>query len=255
MGGLRYEAAWRTHPGKVRPGNEDHAGSRSLDGGLALVVTDGMAQLAGGEVASQVAAEALLNDLTPDVLSLGEEPQLEALVRGIEAAHRALGARQEQEWGLTGMGTTVVAALLGPELVAYQYAGDSRLYWLRDGEVLRVTRDHSVVQALVELGRLQPDETEGHPMAGKLTSFLGGSNHWERIQLSPGPKESASFVPRPGDVVLMCSDGVYTELTDEHLAVLACGPGTAGERADRVLEAVLATEARDNATVALAVVG
>jgi serine/threonine protein phosphatase PrpC len=251
---LHYHAAVHTHQGKVKDHNEDFGALRQLDAGLALAVADGMTRLVGGEEASRLAAEALLASLPPNILSQGEEPQLEALISGFEAAQLAIEARVEEDMGLTGMGTTLVAALLGPERVTYQYAGDSRLYWLREGAVLRITRDHSVVQALVELGRVKPDEAESHPMAGKLTSHLGGGSKWGSFQISPDPDESAAFVPEPGDVILLCSDGVSVELSDTVLAELACCSGSAEERAELILDAVLETSARDNATVALAVV-
>lgn len=251
---LAYEVAVLSDTGKEKDHNEDHGDMRELEGGFALVVADGMSRLACGEVASRVSAEALLKSLPKDVLALEEEPQLDLLVAGFEAAHHALEARVEADLGLTGMGTTLVAALLGPERVVYQYAGDSRLYWLRDGKVLRRTRDHSVVQALVELGRVKPEEAEDHPMAGKLTSHLGGATEWGGIQISPAPDESAAFTPKPGDVVLLCSDGVHVELKDERLVALACESGSATERAERIIVAVTDTPARDNATVVLAVV-
>jgi protein phosphatase len=250
-----FQVALRSHTGKVKPHNEDFGASRKLAGGVALALADGMSRLARGELASRIAAESLLASLPEEVITFDEEPALQALVAGFEAAHRAMEAAVEEDFGLTGMGTTLVAALLGPERVVYQYAGDSRLYWLRRGKVLRRTRDHSVVQALVELGRLRPEEADDHPMAGKLTSHLGGAAEWGSFQISPSTKESASFVPEAGDVVLLCSDGVYVELGEGRLVELACGVGSADERAERILAAVLEKPARDNATVMLVVVG
>jgi protein phosphatase len=249
-----FQVALRTETGKVKPHNEDFAASRDLVGGVALAVADGMSRLAGGEVASRLAVEALLASLPEDVLTFDEEQQLEALVAGFEAGHRALEAAVEEDFGLTGMGTTLVAALLGPERVVYQYAGDSRLYWLRGGEMLRRTRDHSVVQALVELGRITPEEADDHPMAGKITSHLGGAAEWGSFRISPSTQESASFDPEPGDVILLCTDGVTVEIGEGRLVELACELGMAEERADRIMAAVLEKPARDNATVVVAVV-
>jgi protein phosphatase len=251
---IRYDVATATDTGKVREGNEDFVRYLELDRGFAIALADGMARHAGGEVASRLAVDSLMASLPPDVLNLDEEPQLEALVKGLEAAHQAIADRVELEPSLTGMGTTAVTVLLGPERVAYQYIGDSRLYWIRNGAVLRVTRDHSIVQVLVDLGTITSDEMETHPLAGKLTSFLGGNNQWGSVQISPGASESASFVPEPGDVVLICSDGIYVELADERLAELACAAGSAEVRVGRIISAVLETAAKDNATLALAVI-
>jgi protein phosphatase len=181
---------------------------------------------------------------------------MELLIASFKSAHEDIQRQIEeaQDGRLFDMGCTVVAALLGPRNVVYQYAGDSRLYWFRDGRVLHASMDHSVVQVLINLGQLKAEDSEKHPMSGRLTSSLGGNGKWERVQVSPAFHEGAVFTPLPGDVILLCSDGVNTEMNDESIGQIACSDGNAEQRLQAFKEVLLSGLARDNFTITLAIV-
>lgn len=249
MADILWDVACLTDPGRVRPRNEDVVGWLPRPGGAALVLADGMARHAGGDVASALVVEAALS-----ALGAAEGDPRAALHEALRRGHDAVVERARQEPDLRGMGTTAVAALLDRRRVTWLHAGDSPLYWLRGGAVLLRSRDHSVTQVLVELGQLAPEAAASHPMAGQLTSSLG-AKAWESVELSPEEGEGASFEVELGDVVLLCSDGLTGELGDAQIVALACATGQAAERARRLVDAALEAGGRDNVSVAVAVAG
>ena len=141
------------------------------------------------------------------------------------------------------MGTTVTAAYLDEESVAIANVGDSRAYMFRDGELVRLTRDHSLVEELVSQGQLTDEEALEHPQRSIITRALGPEADVE--------VDTWSYALRPGDVVLLCSDGLTDMLLERHVQQALAESGTLAQAADRLIDEANAAGGRDNITVVL----
>ena len=188
--------------GRQRSANEDSYFARAP----VFVVADGMGGAQAGEVASQVAAEAFEPGNTRD-----ETP--EAYLRGVaEGANARIHELSQQDSSRSGMGTTLTAVLVKDDEISIAHVGDSRAYLWRDGELKRLTSDHSLVEELRRQGRLTEAQAAEHPQRSIITRALG-----------PEPTvnvDTMSYPARPGDVFLLCSDGLTTMLPDERIAKL-----------------------------------
>jgi PPM family protein phosphatase len=230
-------AAGATHPGLRRPGNEDAA----YVGVRLLLVADGMGGAAYGEVASAIATHAVTY-LDEQISPQGIAHDLPAAV---EFAEQRLRRAVEQDPALDGMGTTMTGLLLLDDVVALVHVGDSRAYRLRDGLLEQVTRDHSVVQLLVELGELTPEQAEQHPQRHVIVKALRGEGDAVTADVRLLPAE-------PGDRWLLCSDGVSDVVPEEVLA-RALSTAPAPEAAvDALVDAALAGGGPDNITCVVA---
>ncbi|MDP3418736.1 PP2C family serine/threonine-protein phosphatase [Falsiroseomonas sp.] len=227
-GALTSEAA--THPGAVRSRNEDALLDRP-DVGL-WAVADGAGGHGAGDVAS-AAAIAALQDLPP---ALSAAEMLAQVRLRLTAVHAEL-QRQAQQAGPGRMiATTLVVLLARGGHFACLWAGDSRIYLLRDGAFTRLTRDHSLVQDLVDQGVLREEEAESHPQANIITRAVGAVGELEL------DKTSARLAP--GDLFLLCSDGLFKAVPEAEIGrMLADGFG-----AQVLVQAALANGARDNVT-------
>ncbi|MFF0573320.1 Stp1/IreP family PP2C-type Ser/Thr phosphatase [Streptosporangium saharense] len=194
---LRYAA--RSDVGLLREGNEDSA----YASGRLLAVADGMGGHAHGEVASSVAIAAMS--------SLDEDTQGVDLLGAIEAAVRDANRRLHQMVGsdpsLKGMGTTLTAMLWSGTRVALVHVGDSRAYLLRSGELYQITHDHTLVQSLVDDGRITQEEAATHPQRSILLRALDGSGEVE--------PDLSLREAQIGDRYLLCSDGLSGVVTAE----------------------------------------
>lgn len=219
-----------THPGAVRPRNEDAFVDRA-DIGL-WAVADGAGGHGAGDVASSAIAAALMD--LPAGMSAAE---LLAQVRlRIGAVHADLRARAEAAGAGRMIASTVVVLLARGGHYACLWAGDSRAYLLRGGELSRITRDHSVVQDLVESGLIDADEAEAHPQANVITRAVGAHGDFEL------DKTSARVAP--GDLFLLCSDGLFKALPEAEIGrMLAEGQG-----AEALIATAVGRGARDNVT-------
>ena len=221
-----------THVGNVRTHNEDALLNRP-DLGL-WAVADGAGGHARGDVASRMVVEAL--DSIPPNLSAGEV--LADVRQRMSDTHAALQAMQDADLHDICASTVVVLIARGDHF-ACLWAGDSRAYLLRDGELLRITHDHSVVQELIDSCAISPDEAEGHPSANIITRAVGAEGELDLDKVSDRL--------RPGDRFLLCSDGLCKTLPEAQLAeLLAASPPP--PPTDRLVEATLLHEARDNVT-------
>src|ERR1039458_4130014 len=163
-----------------------------------------------------------------------DDPQ-EALVEALQAAHEQIRQYSVAHPELRGMGTTCTAAAIvrvagrGAEYDAlyYVHVGDTRLYLIRDGQITKVTRDHSYVGRLVEAGIISPEEAENHPQRNILTAALGTNP--DLVMDSPGRPEPL----RPEDVLLICSDGLWGLVRDAE--ILSAVKDKSAEQAGREL--------------------
>lgn len=233
---FRWSSATVTHTGKVRQVNED-ACLALPEHGL-WVVADGMGGHEAGDVASQMIVDSLRDvgshDNPADLLDEVEDRLLDVNVHLFEAGAMSHDART--------IGSTVIALLALGRYSVIVWAGDSRAYRLRDGKLEQLSTDHSQVEEMVQTGELRREDAEDHPLANVITRAVGGN---DELQLDIELCEL-----RDGDRYLLCSDGLYKDLSDERLAELlrheqpqaAC---------DALLAAVLAGEATDNITGAV----
>jgi protein phosphatase len=230
---LRIAEQWvATDLGRRRQGNEDAVFARAP----LFAVADGMGGAQAGEVASDIAVRTLDADLA-------RGRPADALVSVIEEANRRIHERSRTDAGLAGMGTTITAAYVDESAVVLAHVGDSRAYLLRSGRLTRLTKDHSLVGELVERGKLTEEQAEAHPQRSVITRALG-----------PEPSVEVDvdvFPARPGDVFLLCSDGLTDMISEQQLAPILTEARTL-ERAGRALIAA-ANEAggRDNISVVL----
>ena len=220
------EVSSQSDIGCLRKNNEDSYGywependQQFLRKGRLAVVADGMGGYEGGQEASRLAVETLMavyRDFG------GDDPQA-ALVEALQTAHERIRQYSFAHPELRGMGTTCTAAAIvrgadggenrGAEYdsLYYVHVGDTRLYLIRDGQITRVTRDHSYVGRLVEAGMISAEQAETHPQRNILTAALGTNP--DLIMDSPGRPEPL----RPEDVLLICSDGLWGQMRDSEI--------------------------------------
>jgi len=208
------EVSVQSDIGCLRQNNEDSFGywepeddQQFLRKGRLAVVADGMGGYEGGQEASRLAVETLV-EVYRDFG--GDDPQA-ALVEALQAAHEQIRQYSFAHPELRGMGTTCTAAAIVQDALYYVHVGDTRLYLIRDGQITRVTRDHSYVGRLVESGMISPEEAENHPQRNILTAALGTNP--DLIMDSPGQPEPL----RPEDVLLICSDGLWGLVRDSEI--------------------------------------
>lgn len=228
------ESAGRTDPGRVRRRNED---SFVLDPPL-FAVADGMGGAQAGEVASRLTAAAFREYHEADGL-----PPEERLPAIIQEANRRIYDRARSDSDVSGMGTTVTAALLTGGRVTLGHVGDSRAYRIRTGELEQLTEDHSLVGDLMRSGRLTPEEAEAHPQRSVITRALGTD---PEVDVDTLTVEAA-----PGDLFLLCSDGLTTMVAeDDIVGVIAAAP-TLDDAARTLVKAANTGGGEDNVTVVL----
>ncbi|UPY37734.1 protein phosphatase 2C domain-containing protein [Sediminicoccus sp. KRV36] len=220
-----------THPGAVRPRNEDNLVDRP-DLGL-WAVADGAGGHGSGDVASTAIAEALGS--IPPGLSAAE--MLAQVRLRLAAVHAELQARAMARGRGGVIASTIVVLLIRGAHFAALWAGDSRIYLLRAGTLHRVTHDHSLVQELVDAGTLSAEEAEAHPQANVITRAIGAEGELELDKVADRL--------HPGDRFMLCSDGVFKELPEAEIAAHLAQGAAAAELVER---AVLAG-GRDNVTV------
>ncbi|MFN3219144.1 MAG: Stp1/IreP family PP2C-type Ser/Thr phosphatase [Acidimicrobiales bacterium] len=232
-----------TDVGRVREINQDavHA-----EDGL-FIVADGMGGHRGGEVASAVAIESMTDG--------GQAPTtLDQLLGRVHEANAAIIERAAGDVELAGMGTTICAVAMlrdpgetQPSRLGIVNVGDSRVYRFADDQLVQVTEDHSLVETLVREGRITPDEARSHPQRNILTRALGIGHdlqvdYWELpIHL--------------GDVYLLCSDGLFNEVSDDEIAATIRRLDDPSQVVDELVRMANEGGSRDNVSVVVAAVG
>ena len=201
---IHYVAAAATDRGRKRPSNEDAFGFSVEDG--VYVVCDGMGGAAAGEIASSLAVDEVLR-LLSDRSQNGHAPLPDAAERAIIAANEAIFSRAQRNRRLSGMGTTLVALTAEERHVWVLNIGDSRCYRLRKGRLEQLTLDHSLVEEQVRMGRMSHSEALRSPLKNVITRALGTQN-----QVTP---DVFGLEAEPGDLFLLCSDGLTRELPDQ----------------------------------------
>jgi len=241
---MKWICAGKSDVGKVRQGNEDSLFADQERG--VFIVADGMGGHVAGEVASQIVAETVGPGVSRAVESGIKGGDLERRsLELIEEANRAIIERADNEPEKRGMGTTLTLLVLDAENgYVFNQVGDSRGYLLRDGALSQITCDHTVVQQQVDRGALTPEQARDHPLSHILTRALGTD-----INVQADTYEGSI---QPGDLFLLCSDGLSGMLTDEALWEILSRPvGDLQEVADALIYAANAAGGMDNITAVL----
>ena len=233
---MQFECVSRTHVGLKRKINED---SILVETGRGLwAVADGMGGHDAGEVASAAVVDALCR--LPDGRDL-DELAAEA-VGALQRVNGELIRLARSNASERSIGTTVVGLAIADERFRCFWAGDSRAYRVRDGEMARLSRDHSLVQDLVDAGMIRPEEAEGHENSNVITRAVGVRDSLE--------VDCVSGDTLPGDLFLLASDGLTRVVNDtEILAGLSREP--LDEGADKLLQTVLDRGAPDNVSMVI----
>ena len=235
-----------TDIGLVRKENQDAyvTAQHTASGRTVGVVCDGMGGPAGGRVASQIAVSVYLEELEK-LLTADQTPQqlLEASAQAAALANQAIQAEAERREECRNMGTTLVSAISYDGGVVVTNVGDSRAYRITKGGIRRITRDHSVVEDLVARGDLTPEQARSHPQKNLITRALGTSSRVKADLF----QETVS----PGDAILLCSDGLVNQVTDQEICQEIQAGGTAQEICQRLVTRTLDSGAPDNVTVVL----
>lgn len=237
--------AWGiTDKGVVRSQNQDSYYLNLAQDGLTMaIVCDGMGGARAGNVASTLAVEAAsdyLEGLTREEL-LGDPGG--HLVKASALANEAVFLRAGQDEECRGMGTTMVAVVLWEGTAHVLNIGDSRVYHMGEEGILKVTRDHSVVEDLVHRGELTPEEARSHPQKNLITRALGAERE-ARTDLY-------QLTMKPGEFLLLCSDGLSNLLTDQELLYEALYGEAPETCCQRMLDIALSRGAPDNVTAVL----
>jgi protein phosphatase len=235
------ETASLSDVGRVRRENQDACAEIRADSGARLlVVADGMGGHQGGSMASRLAVEAL-----GESFRRGGRSGASLLEMAVTDANERVHSAASRDASLHGMGTTVVLVLLegGLDSAWIAHVGDSRIYRLREGRFERMTQDHSAVAELVRRGDITEAEAESHPRKNEILRSLG-------VEAAVEPTV-AQIDLRPGDQLLLCSDGLSGVLSDEEIAsVLRRTPPSQAVRT--LVDSVNARGAPDNVTVMIA---
>ena len=222
--------AARTDVGKVREYNED---SYSVNAELGLyVVADGMGGHASGEVASQIAVTTIEQQIG----------QGSSLVEAIEVAHLSILKGVETGAGLPGMGTTVVAVLLKGDEYTLAWVGDSRAYLWHDG-LSQISKDHSLVQMLIDSRQISPAEARSHPRKNIIYQNLGA------VDLGNLQVSTRQGVLYNEQKIILCSDGLSDEVDDEQIASIITQATDDEALVENLVDAAVENGGNDNVTV------
>jgi protein phosphatase len=242
------QMAVRTHTGLLRDSNQDWL---EVDGDMGVaVLADGMGGHRAGEIASRVAVGAAFNQLLSSQREHRDDDAAESRLlvgQAVDAANRALSEMCEVHPELSGMGTTLVLAVFRDGQVFHAHVGDSRLYRVRYGRMRRLTRDHSLIQRMIDDGMFlnRAAAREAGIRDNVLTRSLGIQREAE--------VDVGSAVLEVGDTYLMCSDGLHGLIPDSAMAHILRDPqGDLEEQVQSLVDAALAAGGHDNISVILA---
>lgn len=232
---LSWRYAVASDVGKLRDGNEDAA----FAGPHLLAVADGM----GGHAAGEVASAAVIAALERLDGSTDEDPE-HALRDAVAEANATLRDMVAADADLQGMGTTVTAVLADGDQAWLAHVGDSRAYRLRDGALEQLTHDHTYVQQLVDQGRIAAGDASTHPQRNVITRALDGRANAE--------VDLARLDVRPGDRLLLCSDGLSAVVRDETIATVLTEQAGPDEAVQQLVDLALRAGGPDNITCIVA---
>ena len=197
--------------GKVRKENQDcYKAGRSTDGSFWMILCDGMGGVKSGGLASHSVVDTIEKRFTESIPSLIDDQAIKSfIISTIKKCNEELYKKSIVDKQIT-MGTTIEAAIIRDNNVQYLHCGDSRIYHISKKHVVQLTKDHSMVQELVDSGRITPDEARTHPNKNIITHALGIEQNTKL--------DYNSLRMAKGDLLLMCSDGLSNLVLDDEIA-------------------------------------
>lgn len=231
---LTWTSAEATDVGAKRKINEDSVLSR-VDVGL-WVVADGM----GGHAAGDMASQAVVSALTQLKPNKDLADFVDAMEDKLLLVNHQLRRHGQEALGGRTLGTTVVSLFFADSMGACVWAGDSRAYLFRDGQLIRISHDHSAVQEMIDSGMITSEQATYHPHRNVITRAVGGGE-----KLYP---EVRVFTVQADDWYLLCSDGFYNELSEDVIAAFLVQP-TPDDSVRILMEKALAHGAQDNVSL------
>lgn len=231
------KAYGRSDVGMLRHENQDAFGTCAIGEAVLAVVCDGMGGEAGGRVAAELCVSSFMEAFRDQTL-----PTVEKLKRTLSSANTRI-QKEAKANGYPRMGTTVVAALATEETLTLLWVGDSRAYLLRDGMLMRLTRDHSYVQELVDLGTITEGEARTHIHRNLITRAVGTKRH-----VAP---DVLTIPFRQGDRLLLCSDGLFCMVEEKEIRDILIESNPTALIAHELICAANSHGGEDNVTVLL----
>lgn len=233
-----------TNTGLVRSENQDAYAAFTVGGYSAAVVCDGMGGTNGGHVASGIAVEQFEKELRAVLQeNAGEEQLRQATLYAISLANDAIRRAAAQNADYQHMGTTLVCALAKEDLVMVGNIGDSRAYHINGEGIRQISRDHSVVESMVEKGDITPQEARRHPNRNLITRALGPDTQAQA--------DTFAVAWHPGDFILLCTDGLVNTVSDQEMLFEVLHDGDIESCLDHLMQISLRRGAPDNVTVVL----
>ncbi len=238
LGAGPHPLSWSgiTDRGLVRDHNEDAYSILSFEDKALFVVADGMGGHDSGEVASRIAAETVCRVVQKEYQQDGD--LLALLERAVQKANSEV--RQEGDRKGSNMGTTLSAVLLSGDALYAANVGDSRVYWIGDGAISQITADHSLVAKLVTAGKLTKEEARKHPRANLLYRTIGNDSTVKVDTFRIGLKK--------GGILLLCTDGLWGELSDEDILETCIGEDDVKDAAVKLVQLAKERGGKDNIT-------
>jgi protein phosphatase len=214
--------------------------------GLLVAVADGMGGHNAGEVASELAMNLLLRQFmsSPKGILTREEITI-ALRNSIFSAHNAMVGMSMSNFCYSGMGTTIVGVYFTCDGFYTYHAGDSRLYRLRHGRLKQLTKDHSLVQSLIELGQITIEESYAHPEKNVITNCLGGGSS------KCEPEVTDNYTAFEDDIFLLCSDGLSDMIDEDKIEEILNRERMLREKVNFLIDTANEAGGKDNITVVL----
>ncbi len=230
--------------GKARKINEDNFGSISGAFGILLIICDGMGGYKGGEIASQTAVKSIENHF--EKLNGNYDPPQE-IYNAFNSANNSIIQNANNDSTLSDMGSTVVLVLLKDGLVHYANLGDSRIYRIRQGKILQLTKDNSLVQQMIDSNIITENEAKTHPKKHVITKALG-------IDADLEPEMYQPFKLQENDIIILCSDGL-TEHVEEVEILNIAGNNSVSDAAIKLVDLANERGGSDNITIQVAKAG
>lgn len=235
-----------TDIGLVRKENQDSYATsfHEASGRTVAVVCDGMGGSAGGQIASRLAVETYIREVEKALTAEMQLEQIrEASSYAVAIANKAIQDAAAKDPSIANMGTTLVSAITYPGGVVVTNVGDSRAYAINTTGIKRITRDHSLVERMVEYGEITEDEARHHPNKNLITRALGADTN--------AKCDGYIYPMEAGDFLLLCTDGLVDTVTDQELLFEIIHVDDPSTSLDRLLEIAKSNGAPDNVTAVL----
>lgn len=235
----------KTDIGRVRKVNQDAVKTEVISDNLAWsVVCDGMGGQAGGDIASEIAVIMISKFLSDNLSELKTSDEIKSVMyEAVSGANQAIYLKSEKDKNLKNMGTTVIVCVVNRNKLYVAHMGDSRAYLISDDKINQITTDHSMVQEMLDNGKLTIEEARNHPQKNIITRALGVNSE---IKL-----EYNTIDIKKGDIVLSCTDGLTNTVEEQDIYNICKNPKNQEEAVSELITTGNKNGGNDNITVSL----